>query len=170
MTASTNQTHGAKCRWPIVVALVAVSALSFMVHARPSKESLLAKVNECLREENFGQLYDEAADTVHRNVTREKFVRRMNIAAAKLREIDGGLHFKRAVMIEQVISGHDSDLLSAAQTLERDGKSVTILIHWDGKGRFFDISVLPKIGTSEGYAVYGVSYNQLRVGGRLLDD
>lgn len=170
MTASTNQPQSAKCRRPILIALIALSALSFMVHARPRKERLLAQMNECLREGDFGRLYDGADDSVRRNVTREKFVRRMNIAAAKLREIDGGLHFKRDAAIEQVISGEDDPvILSAAQTLERDGKSVTILFHWDKKGRFFDLSVLPKPGTPEGYAVYGVSYNQLRVGDRLLD-
>lgn len=170
MTASTNQQRGAKCRRPILVALVAVSALSFMSHARPDKERLVYSVNECLRDGNFESLYDEADDGVRRNVTREKFVRRMNVAAAKLREIDGGLHFRRDAAIERVISGEDDpDILSAAQTLGRDGKSVTVLFHWDKKGKFFDLSVLPKPGTPEGYAVPGVSYNQLRAGDLLLD-
>lgn len=156
---------------PVLFALIAISALSFMFRPSPppTKDEMLAKMNEYLREGNFARLYDETDDTLHRNVPREKFVVRMNVAAAKLKEIDGGLNFKRDALIEQVISGGDSDLLSAAETLERGGKSVTVLIHWDKQGKFFDMSVLPKPGTPEAYTVPGVSYKQLRVGDRLVD-
>lgn len=171
MPASTNQTPDAKYRQPILFVLIAISALSFMFRPSPppTKEEMLAKMNEYLRGGNFARLYDETDDTLHRNVSREKFVVRMNVVAAKLKEIDGGLNFKRDAIIEGVISGGDSDILSAAQTLEHNGKSATVLIHWDKQGKFIDMSVLPKHGTPEGYAVRSVSYDKIRVGDRLVD-
>lgn len=137
----------------------------------PSKDRLLAKMTECLREERFEQLYDEAGDNVRLNVSKEKFVRRMKAAAAKLKAIDPGLNFKPDAIMESLLREDErSFMITAAKTLEGNGKSVSVLIYWTPKGEFFNISAVPGVGTPEEFNVYGVSYQRVTVRGHVIED
>jgi hypothetical protein len=173
MPTSINYPPDAKGKWslPILIALIALAAISFLVHVRPSKARLLADLTSRLRAEEFEQLYDEAGDNVHLNVTKEKFVRRMKIAVAKLKAIDPGLNFQHDASREGLFENRDeSILITAARKLEGNGKSVSVLLYWNSKGEFFNISAIPQAETPEEFNVYGVSYHSLRVGGQLVDE
>jgi hypothetical protein len=157
--------------------LVLLAFLSFLMPSRPrleckvaeGKDALVARMNSRLRDENFDRLYDEAADSVRRNVTREKFVRRMRAAAAKLKGIDGGLNFSRDSWLETGLTPDDSLIMAAAQKLEGNGKAATLLTHWDGEGKFYDLTVVPDLGTPGEYAFPSVSQQQFYSGGQLLN-
>lgn len=174
MQSSTNYPPRAKGKWSrrIPIALIAISALSFLVPHRPNKDRLVAKMIECLHEESFEQLYEDGNDSLPLNVSKEKFVRRMKAAAAKLKAIDPGLNFKPNPSLESAlrVDERESYLLTAAKTLEGNGKSVSVLIYWTPKGEFFDLCVTPENGTPEEFTVYGVSYKKRSIGGQVIDD
>jgi hypothetical protein len=153
------------------VLLLALAALSFFWHARPNKDRLVNTVTERLREGSFDRLYDESADLLHRNVTRERFVRRMREAVARMRAIDPGLNFKRDAPRERMLAdfGDESILMTAAERLEGQGGSASVLIDWDGEGNFHDLSVLPGPETPQAYAVLGVGAHQYHMGDKALD-
>jgi hypothetical protein len=156
---------------PLLFALLGLTAMSFLVYATPSKSTLLDRLTARLREGKFEQLYDESTDLLHRNVTRERFVHRMRDAVARMRAIDPGLNFKRDESMEEMLAhfGDESVLKMAAEKLEGEGKSASVLIHWDGEGNFSDISVLPGPETPQEYRVIGVSAYHYRIGDETLD-
>lgn len=174
MQSSTNRPPRAKAKWsrPILVALIAVSALSFLAPHRPNKKRLLAELTECLREERFERLYEEGDDSLPLNVSKEKFVRRMKAAAAKLKAVDAGLNFKPEESLEYLlrVDERESYMITAVKTLEGNGKSVFVFIYWTAGGEFSDIRVSPRDGTPDEFNVYGVSYASRSVGGRVIED
>lgn len=156
----------------ILIALIAISALSFLVPHHPNKNRLAAKLIECLREERFEQLYEEGNDRLPLNVSKEKFVRRMKAATAKLKAIDPELNFKPNPSLESLlrVNERESYMLTAVKTLDGNGKSVSVFMYWTPKGEFFDLCVTPENGTPEEFNVYGVSYKSHSVGGQVIDD
>ena len=85
MSLSLNQllSH-AKAR-PIIflsaaAALLVVAVIGYLIFSKPSKERLIQNLNAQLRAEKFEQLYEDADDSVHLNVDKEKFVKRMKMA------------------------------------------------------------------------------------------
>jgi hypothetical protein len=155
---------------PIVLLAIAVS--TFWIASKPSKEKLIKKLNSQLREDKFEQLYEEASDNLHLNVTKEQFVQRMKKAVLKLKAIDKNLNLQRDIETEKMmkITGDDeSILITAFQKLEMDGKSVLVAFYWTPKGNFSDIQVFPNPGTSEEYRVYGVSYQHLYIGNQIVE-
>jgi hypothetical protein len=174
MSLSLNQLLSQAKARPIIllpVALLAVAVLGYLVFSKPSKERLIKNLNAQLRAEKFEQLYEEADDSVHLNVTKEKFVKRMKMTVTKLKSIDETLAFQRDLETEKW-TGHgdrESSLLAAFQKLEKDGKSVTVCFDWTSKGKFLDLWVLPTQGTSEEYRVLGVSAQHYSVGNQALE-
>src|SRR5687768_16727321 len=85
----------AKAR-PIILLPVAlvVAVVGHLIFSKPSKERLIKNLNSQLREEKFEQLYEEADDSVHLNVTKERFVKRLKMAVTKLKTIDQNLNFQ----------------------------------------------------------------------------
>jgi hypothetical protein len=61
----------------VTAALLVVAIASHLIFSKPSKERLIKNLNSQLREEKFEQLYEEADDSVHLNVSKERFVKRM---------------------------------------------------------------------------------------------
>jgi len=185
MSLSLNQllSH-AKVR-PIILlsaALLVVAVIGYLIFSKPSKERLIKNLNSQLREEMFEQLYEQADDSVHLNVTKEKFVKRMKMALTKLKAIDENLAFRRDVATEtlirdaatetpsgKIIYGDESLVLNAFQKLEKDGKSVIVCFDWSTEGKFRDLWVLPTQGTSEEYRVLGVSAKYYSVGNQVLE-
>ena len=123
---------------------------------------LLISLRSQLQHERFGELYDQSADSVHVNVSREEFIQRLKVVVTKLKAIDEGLNFQRDIETEKMFSD-DSTRISAYQKLEKEGKSVVVIFTWDGTGKFRDLSVHPANGTSQGCTVYGVSYKTISV-------
>jgi hypothetical protein len=150
-----------------------VGIISHLIFSKPSKERLIENLNSQLREEKFEQLYEEADDLVHLNVTKEKFVRRMKIVVTKLKAIDENLAFQRDLETEKrvkaVTENDESVLLIAIENLEKDGKSVSVGLNWTSKGKFFDLWIQPTQGTSEEYNVYGVSAHRYSVKNQEAD-
>jgi hypothetical protein len=160
----------AKAR-PIIllpVALLVVALVGHLIFSKPSKERLIKNLNSQLREEKFEQLYEEADDSVRLNVTKERFVKRMKMTVTKLKTIDQDLNFQRDTSMENGFLGDDL-LIRSVQELEKGDKSVSMLVHWDVDGKFFDMSVLPNSGTSEEFRVIGVSAKSYSVGNHVLD-
>jgi hypothetical protein len=171
MPTSINYPSDAKGKWslPTMLALISLAILSFLVYVPPSKSKLLDTLTSRLREEKFEKLYYEARDSVRRNVPKEKFVRRMKAAVAKLKTVDPGLNFQKDPMRESLYSEDASGVLFSALKLERDGKSVLVFIIWDSEGLFSDLSVTPGPEMPEEYNVYSVSCQSLNVGGQPTD-
>jgi hypothetical protein len=170
---SLLQTHvlsRAKAR-PIIllpVALLVVTIIGYLIFTKPKKERLINELTAQLTAGKFEQLYEEAGNNVHLNVTKGKFVQRMRTAVTKLKAIDENLSFQTDTAMEAGFPG-DEILIRSFQKLEKDGKSVSVLFHWDPEGNFFDLSVLPDPGTSEEYGVLGVSAKSYSVGNQVLD-
>jgi hypothetical protein len=124
------------------------------------RQFLVSKLRSQLLAEKFSELYDQSADTVHLNASREEFVRRMKVAVTKLKSIDETLNFQRDIETEKMFSGFgdESITIRAYQKLEKDGKAVAVMLYWDGTGKFRDLSVIPSAKTSQGCWVPGVSY------------
>lgn len=184
MSLSLNQLLSRAKTRPIIllaVALLVVAVIAYLIFSKPSKERLIQNLNSQLRAEKFEQLYEEADDSVHLNVDKEKFVKRMKMALTKLKAIDENLAFQRDVGAEtffrdaaetpsgKIIYGDDSTLLAAYQKLEKDGKSVIVCFTWSPEGKFTDLSALPTQGTSQEYRVLGVSAKYYSVGNQVLD-
>jgi hypothetical protein len=165
----------------LAVALLVVAVIGYLLFSKPSKERLIQNLNAELRAEKFEQLYEEADDSVHLNVDKEKFVKRMKMALTKLKAIDENLAFQRDGATEtlirdaregpsgKIIYGDESLVLTAFQKLEKEGKSAIVCFNWSSKGKFMDLWVLPTQGTSEEYRVLGVSAKHYSVGNQVLD-
>jgi len=152
-------------------ALLVVTVIGYQIFSKPNKETLTKNLASQLREEQFEQLYAEADDSVHLNVTKERFVKRMKIAVAKLKAIDENLAFQVDVDGEWSMGrdGGESGMFTAFRKLEKDGKSVSVAFYWSSDGRFFDLWTIPLQGTSEDYRVLGISGENYYVGNQVLD-
>lgn len=180
MSTSINYPPDARGKWSLAVPLllIALAVVSFLMpsplmigRGGPSKEKLVGELNARLREGSFERLYEEADGYVHRNVTKEEFVRRMNAAAAKLRDVDGGLNFKRNESIESALMPRGmTGLTTVAQTLGAGDKAVIIVAHWADDGKFLNLSVVPEIQTPSEYGVSGVSQRLRRADGQPAED
>ena len=171
MSLSLNQllSH-AKAR-PIIllpVVLVVVATTGYLIFSKPTKETLVKNLTAQLREEKFEQLYEDADDSLRLNVTKERFVKRMRMAVTKLKAIDRDLNFQTDTVMEMALQGDDL-LIRSVQKLEKDRKSVSVLIHWDTEGNFHEMSISPYQGTSEEYGVLGVSAQSYSVGDHVLE-
>jgi len=152
----------------ILIVLLAIGVSIWWITRVPSKQALADKLNSQLREEKFAQLYDEADDMLRRNVTKEKFIQRMKVAESKLKAIDEKLDFKRDLEAEKGFPDGRPVIL-VLQKLGTGNKSVLVMSHWNTKGQFFNLAVLPEPGTSEEFGVHGVSYQHLYRGNQLID-
>ena len=151
--------------------LFIVAIICHSIFSRPNKELLIKDLNARLRDEKFEQLYEEADDSVRLNVTKERFVKRMKMTVAKLKALDANLVFERDRMTEKWM-GRDGPVyysIATIQKLKKDGKSVTVCFTWSEEGAFFDLSVHPSHGTSQEFAVPGVSSLYYSVGNRKSD-
>jgi hypothetical protein len=138
----------------LVVVLVSLT----LVSCNLNKASLVKKLNSQIREEKFSELYDQSADIVSLNVTKEQFVNRMKILVRKLKSVDETLNFQDSPEWESNFSNSPDDqiIMRAFQTLGKDGKEVLIAYYWDSEGKFWDLWVNPINGTSQEYDVPGV--------------
>lgn len=168
--------HGVCCtkgelRFLTPLLLLALAALSLFWHVPPNTDRLVGRLTEHLRVGSFDRLYDESDGLLRRNVTRERFVRRMRETVARMRAIDPGLNFKRDASMEGMLADFGDESVSkvAAGKLEGAGKSASVLIHWDAEGNFSNISLLPDSGTPQEYRVLGVSGYQYHLGDKTLD-
>lgn len=177
MPTSINYPPDARGKWslPILLALIAVAVVSFLVPTsfKPnrkelSKDKLASEIKAHLREGSFERLYDEASDSVHDKMPKEKFVRRMNVAAAKLRDVDAELNFKSSGRLEHAYREDGITNTTTSQELGEGDKAVTVLTCWvDGK--FFDLYVIPGEQTPPQYAVHSVLFNLINVNGQLVE-
>src|SRR5262249_25951390 len=117
------------------VALLVIAIVGHLIFTKPSKERLIKNLNSQLKEEKFEQLYEEADDSVHLNVTKERFVKRMKMAVTKLKTIDPNLNFQTDTSLENGFLGDDL-LIRSVHELEKGDKSVSVLFHWDVNGKF----------------------------------
>lgn len=171
MLISLNQLLSNKRILLIPIALLVIFISGYLSVARPSKEKLLKRLNSQLREEKFGELYEDAGDMLHSNVTKEEFIRRMKVATAKLKSIDADLNFQRDEHWERFLESlrdNPSGLIRGVQTLEKNDKSVSVIYYWNSKAEFSGLSVSPTSGTSEDYNVYSVSAKHLYMGGKMI--
>ena len=154
-----------------LIALLIVAASSYWLARRPSKEVLIWRLNSQLREGQFEQLYDEAAERLRSNVTKGKFIQRMKTAVAKLKAIDPDLNFQRDREWERSInpSGDESFLISAYQRLRKGDEFLLVNFNWDTEGEFFELVVFPSAETLEEYRVHGVGYQHLYIGGKMVE-
>ncbi len=135
---------------------------------RNNTDRLLAEFNSKLKEGRFEQLYDESSNSVHLNVTKDEFVRRMRVAVSKLKKIDENLNFQTSKQIETEIFGHEerdnSFSFRRVQRLNNANVSATILIYWHNEGifpKFDDFHVgVPTTDWKE-YGTPGVSYKTI---------
>ena len=134
----------------------------------PNKADLIATLTSRLREEKFEQVYDDAGENVHLNVTEQTFVERMKTAVGKMKAIDPDLNIQKDISEEMLLKS-DSLIIVSAHKLQKDGKSALVLFFWDTNGRFSDLSVSPDNETSDEYAVYGVSYEHFYKGTRMIE-
>ncbi len=171
MSISLNQFFShLKARPSVLLPLVVMAvALGYLVFSKPNKEKLIKNLNSQLRAEKFEQLYEEADESVHLNVTRERFVKRMKMAVTTLKTIDESLAFQRDMSSEQWLGRNDSLFISGYQTLEKDGKSVLVCFIWSPKGKFSDLWVIPKPGTAQEYRIPGISARDYFLGNERLD-
>jgi len=177
MHASLNRPHAserARAATLFAAALLLLPAFAgCQLFGRPSKERLIEDLNAQLREGKFEEVYDEANDSIHSNVTRERFVQRMKIAVSKLKSIDENLAFQRDSATEKILRDvdayDDSLVLMVFQTLEKDGKSVSVGYAWTNKGKFFDLWVSPNPGTAAEYEVLGVAGQYYSFGNQVID-
>lgn len=157
----------------ITFALLVIGVISHLVLSKPdkpNKEKLLKELTSRLMEGKFEELYEEASGFVHSNVSKEEFVRRVKIATTKLKAIDGNLNFQTDRDAEMALTDDDGSItIRAVQQLGEGDKFVTVLIYWNSKGEFFNLSVVPKSGTSKEYQVHGVSHNHLYIGERMIE-
>jgi hypothetical protein len=175
MPTLTNCPSGAKRKFslPVLLGLVGLALLSFLVYAPPSKSALLDHVTSRLRDEKFEQLYEEAAGSVHQSVSREKFVRRMKAVASKLKAIDAGLNFKPNQVMEQLDGMFPEDkaiLISSFQTLEGNGKTASVHLHWNPEGEFYDLGVVYYDGTPAEFNVYSVTQQSVTAYDQKAED
>jgi hypothetical protein len=153
------------------IAMIPIILLTFatsLITSKPDKQKLVKELTSQLREERFEELYEGASSSLHLNVTKEKFIQRMKIAVTKMKAIDENLNFRRDLEMEEGFQAHELSILSI-QELKKDGKSASVLIHWDTDGSFRDIRVFPTEGTAIEYAVYGVSYQHMYSGNQIVD-
>jgi hypothetical protein len=151
-----------------LIVLLILVVLGCLIANSPSKDALTNQLNSRLREEKFAELYDEADDNVHLNVSKDKFVQRLKIAVRKLKAIDENLDFKRDLEAEKGFPG-DRPLILVIQNLGKGDKAVEVMFHWDDEGQFFDLTVFPHLGTSEEFRVYGVSHQHLYLAGQMVE-
>jgi hypothetical protein len=144
-------------RFPLPTMLILTFTVS-LIACNVQKQVLVRNLRSQLLAEKFGELYDQSADSVHINASREEFVRRMKVAVTKLKSIDESLNFQRDIDTEKMFSGNESIMIRTYQKLEKDGKGVVVMLYWDNLGKFCNLSVVPLTGTSEGCGVPGVSY------------
>ena len=148
--------------------LIAALYLGFTSY-RNDTGRMLTKFNSQLKEEKFEELYDESSETVHLNVTKEEFVRRMKVAVRKLKNIDQDLNFQTGEHIEREIFLAEEDntySFRSVQKLEKDNISAVISIYWQNSGifpKFSDFNVITQSEYSEKYGTPGVSYNKINI-------
>lgn len=146
---------------------IAALCLGFIIY-RNDTDRMLTRFNTQLKEEKFEEIYDESSASVHLNVTKEEFVRRMRIAAGKLKSIDRELAFQMEREIEKQYLGEIDNngygQFRRLQKLDKDGVSVVIGVFWDDKGifpKFNDFFVVTGDRDARKYATPGVSYNKI---------
>ena len=172
MQTSINYPPDAKGKWslPILLAMISLAVSSFFVSFPPSKSRLLNKLTSCLREEKFERLYDELRPDFRQRVSRANFVGRMKAVAAKLKAVDPELKFQKDEWTERLYSQEESSVLTSAQRLTGGGKSVQVLIIWDSKGSFHDMSLTPEYDTPKEYGVFSVTLRYREPGGQWMND
>ena len=157
MPTSINYPPDAKGKWslPVLIALISLSALSFVVYLRPSRDRIIDGILLRVRAGQFERLYEDGSDSLHRSVSKEKFIRRMEVAVARMKAIDGRLDFRTDALTERMLFGVDPDArkVMAIQKLEADGKYAEVLLFWDSKGKFTDLTVRLAGDTPGKYAV-----------------
>lgn len=174
MSLSLNQLLSyAKAR-PIILmpaALLVVTVIGYVIFSKPSKETLIKNLTSQLREEQFEQLYADADDSVHLNVTKERFVKRMKIAVAKLKAIDKNLAFQVDVEGEMSMGrdGGNQECLLPFKSWKRTVSLSALLFIGLATDDFSDLWTVPLQGTSEDYRVLGVSAKHYSVGNQVLD-
>ena len=135
-----------------------------VIDFRPSTDKLVEDLNARLIEQSFEGLYDQSSDLLRLNVTKEQFVHRMKAAGARMRAVDPTLRFRRdraqEESLDRVTGRYDSFQRRAIQRLGEEGKGVVVLSHWDGKGKFESLTLLPEPGAAAGYKVHTILYKE----------
>ena len=145
----------------LLLALFVIASSAYLTSCKANTDKLVQELASTLREENFDELYEQSSDLLHLNVTKEQFVRRMKIAAAKLKAIDEKLNFQRYREMEAALPATDeSILMRAIRKIEKGDKSVSVLIYWDHQAKFNNLVVLPEPGTSKEHEVLTILYKE----------
>lgn len=118
----------------------------------PRTDTLVENLNARLREESFDELYEQSSDHLHLNVRREQFVSRMKAVSARLKSVDGSLTFRRDPATEGFLDSSrltdNSFMRLAVRQVGDKPHGFTLLMYWDGKGRFETLTVIPLAGDS----------------------
>ncbi|HVF44800.1 MAG TPA: hypothetical protein VM936_17380 [Pyrinomonadaceae bacterium] len=173
MPSSINYPPDAKGKWslPVLIALIILAAVSFINFRRLSRDGIVGGILARVRGGQFERLYEEGSDSLHLNVSKEKFVRRMAVAVARMKAIDARLNFQTDESTERILFGVDPDArrIMAIEKLEGDGKSARVLLNWDSEGKFSELTVRPEGDTPLEYAVPGVGAYQYHAADKTLD-
>lgn len=155
-------------RLHVLLVLLLVAGV-YLLFSKPNKDRLVEKLNSQIREEKFGEIYDEAWDNLPLNVTKEQFISRMKAAVSKMKAIDADLNFQRDREFEHdmFFAGEGAETLTVYQRLRKDGRGALISFVWTSKGEFMDIQLQPTLETPREYFVSGVGY--LYIDGRMAE-
>jgi len=111
-----------------------------------SVESLASKLKLQLKNKEFGKIYDEASDFVHRNVSREDFIKRTSKIVEELERVDENINWQPDDSLGKTFSADsytESTYLTAYKRLENDKQEIVIFMSWEirnGKQKISDLS------------------------------
>lgn len=127
----------------IFVFLFFIGCLSF---AKKNPALLAEKLRWQLKNEKFEQIYDEASNDVHSNITKQEFIEKMKRLVSEMRTFDKELNWKNNYDLgysSQVDHFDKSNFYSAFRELGEESSDITILMYWsdeEGEPEFYGLS------------------------------
>ncbi len=97
-------------------------------------ESLAIKLRLELKNKEFGKIYDEASEFVHRNVSREEFIERTERLVEELKRVDENLNWQPDDTLGKTFEVDyytEFTQLSAYKKLENEKQFILILLSWE---------------------------------------
>lgn len=127
-----------------------------------SVESSASKLKLQLKNKEFGTIYDEASDFVHRNVSREEFIKRTSKIVEELERVDENINWQPDNSLGKTFSVDtytESTYLTAYKRLENEKQEVLIFMSWeikDGKQKFSDLHAFTSQASERPFNIWTV--------------
>ena len=94
-------------------------------------QAQILKLHEQIKSGQYEHIYNDSAEPLQRNISREKFVNRMNEAVKKMREIDETLTFQKSELRDVIPDQIKSEFLTPTfEKIEKNGKKIEVLAQW----------------------------------------